>query len=125
HHRSAFTLIEIVLVLMIIAICAMVAGPKLANFSRGRALPNAAVSLATTARWCRVKALGDGVQYRLNLDTSNNCYWVTKDDGTGKNFTELTDDMGRKVFLPEGILMSCPDIPTTEDGTFLTFEPGG
>ena len=86
---------------------------------------NAAISLATTARWCRVKALSDGVKYRLNLDASGNRYWVTKDDGTGLNFTQVTDDMGAEVSLPEGIIMSCPDIPVTEDGTYLTFEPGG
>jgi prepilin-type N-terminal cleavage/methylation domain-containing protein len=125
QHPSGFTLIEIVLVLMIVAVCAMVAGPKLANFTKGRALPNTATSLATTARWCRVQALSEGVKYRLNLDTSGNRYWVTKSDGTGLNFTEVTDEMGRLVNLPEGILMSCPDIPTTEDGTYLTFEPGG
>src|SRR3954462_8563114 len=97
HHRSAFTLIEIVLVLMVIAICAMVAAPKLANFSKGRALPNSATALATTARWCRVQALSEGVTYRLNLDPTGNRYWVTKADGTGINFTQVTNDMGREI----------------------------
>jgi hypothetical protein len=103
----------------------MVAGPKLGNFARGRALPNAAIELATTARWCRVMALNDGVKYRLNLDADEGRYWVTKDDGTGLNFTEVTSEMGRETFLPEGIVMSCPDIPVEEDGVYLTFSPGG
>jgi len=125
YHRTAFTLIEIVLVLMVIAICAMVAAPRLANFTKGRALPNSATALATTARWCRVQALSEGVTYRLNLDPNGNRYWVTKDDGTGLNFTQVTNDMGREVSLPEGVLLSCPDIPPKEDGTYLSFEPGG
>lgn len=123
--RRGFTLMELILVMMVVAISAMIAAPKLADFSRQRRLPNAAVDLATTARWCRVQALENGVQYRLNLDPVGGSYWVTKDDGTGLNFTEIAGEWGEEVFLPEGIEMECQDIPQEEDGMYITFLPGG
>jgi prepilin-type N-terminal cleavage/methylation domain-containing protein len=123
--RRGFTLMELVLVLMIIAISAMIAAPKIGNFAKGRSLPNTALDLATTARWCRVMALNDGVEYRLNFDADAGSYWVSKDDGSGENFTVVTREIGSEVTMPDGIVMSCTDVPVREDGTYLTFSPGG
>jgi len=120
-----FTLVELVLVLLVIVICAMIAGPKLGDFARGRTLPDAAVSLATTARWCRLKATSDGVAYRLNLEPNARKYWVTKEDGTGTAYVAVDHDLGAESTLPDGIYMSSENLPIHEDGTYITFWPGG
>ena len=125
RNLRAFTLFELVMVLMVIVICAMIAAPKLADFARGRVLPNAAMSLSTTARWCQMMAKTDGTPYRLNLDPSSGRYWVTKDDGTGVTFKQVTDENGAATSLPQGITMSSENLPNYDDGTYITFWPGG
>jgi Tfp pilus assembly protein FimT len=120
---------ELVLVLVVIAICAAIAAPNLRGFAHGRKLPNTATALMTTARWCRVQALSDGVEYRLNLDASANKWWVTMDDGTGTNFTDVTDDLGREYAIPEGVTISDitfqSQMPASDAGIFISFRPGG
>jgi len=128
-HNFGFTLMELVLVLVVIAICAAIVAPNLRGFAHGRTLPNTATALMTTARWCRVQALSDGLEYRLNLDTSAGKWWVTKDDGTGANFTGVADDLGREYTMPEGVTISDisfqSQMAASDAGTFISFRPGG
>ena len=128
-HNFGFTLMELVLVLVVIAICAAIAAPNLRGFARGRTLPNSAMALMTSARWCRQQALSDGLEYRLNLDASAGKWWVTKDDGSGTVFNPVPDDLGREYTLPTGVIISDitfqSEIPASDAGTFISFGPGG
>ena len=125
HNLRGFTLIELVLVLSIIALCAAIAVPSLGGFTRGRALPNAAASLVGTTRWCRVKAISEGLAYRLNFDAHAGKWWVTKDDGTtGLNFVPVDDELAREFTLAEGIVLTA-NIAPIENATYITFDPAG
>src|ERR1041384_7735966 len=111
-----FTLIELVLVLAIICVCAMVVAPYLGGFTRGRVLPNTAAQFAATARWCRVQAITQGFSYRMNFDAGGGKWWVTKDDGTtGLSFAEVPDEMGKEYTLPDGVLIET-NLKPSEDG---------
>ncbi len=125
-------MMELVLVLAVIAISAAIAAPALSGFAHGRVLPNSVTDLVTVLRWCRVKALSDGIEYRLNLDRPANTWWVTKDDGSGTTFVDVTDDdLGRAYVLPEGIVIQDIEYQTVRDaakadeGTYIPFLPGG
>jgi type II secretion system protein H len=126
-----FTLMELLLVMVVIAIAAGIAAPAMRGFTRGRRLPNTAQEIVTMTRWCRVQAISDSTIYRLNLDPTESKIWVTKDDGTGRNFQPVvTDFVPGEYYLPEGITLTT-DIPEASDdsgnntGIFVTFEPGG
>ena len=122
RHNFGFTLIELVLVLAIIAVCAAVVAPSLAGFTRGRVLPNTAAQFAATARWCRSQAISEGVTYRLNFDADAGKWWVTKGEGTV--FKQVTDELGKEYPLPEGLVIKT-DLQSAEDGLYASFDPAG
>jgi prepilin-type N-terminal cleavage/methylation domain-containing protein len=129
RHKKGFTLMELVLVLTVIAICAAIAAPNLRGFAKGRMLPNTATALVSAARWCRVQALSEGVEYRLNFDTNNGKWWATKADDTGTNFVNVDDDYGREFTVPEGIAIESVAFPSesqaSNQGVFIAFRAGG
>jgi prepilin-type N-terminal cleavage/methylation domain-containing protein len=126
-HNLGFTLIELILVMLILAICVAMAAPSLGGFTRGRRLPNTAQDFVTTARWCHNQAVSDGITYHLNLDQGGSRWWVTKDDGTGTNFVDINDSMMKTDYtLPEGIVVQTTLKPSATDGlTYISFDPGG
>jgi prepilin-type N-terminal cleavage/methylation domain-containing protein len=128
-HNSGFTLIELLLVMLLIAVAASIMAPSFSGFSRGRRLPNTATSLVTTAWWCRVQALTDGVTYRLVIDRSNRQWYVMKDDGTGQ-FVASDQDQGKEHVLPEGIEFGAITFEKNyadenQQGDFITFKMSG
>ena len=40
-------------------------------------------------------------------------------------WARIEKDIGSEVTMPEGVVMSCTDVPMNDDGTYLTFSPGG
>jgi type II secretion system protein H len=124
----AFTLMELILVLLIIAVCATIAAPALRGFTRGRRLPNTAQQLLTVTRWCQVQAVSEGMTYRLNLDPEASKWWVTRDaDGTGTTFQAVqSSQIPTEMELPEGIAMVTNVAPAPPDNLrFISFDAGG
>jgi len=127
-NKPGFTLLELLLVMLLIAVAAAIVAPSFGGFSRGRRLPNTAVSLVTTARWCAVKARSEGTTYRLVLDRSQRFWKVTKDDGTGQ-FIDETELEGQAHNLPEGInfgeLTFQSTIESEQQEDYVTFKSTG
>lgn len=71
---GAFTLIELILVMAILAIAVSITAPALANFFRGRILDSEARRLLGLTRQGQSRAVSEGVPMDLWLDTPNNAY---------------------------------------------------
>jgi len=126
RHNFAFTMIELVLLLAIIAIVCMMVAPSFDGFAKGRIGPNTAAQFAATARWCHVKSIQDGVTYRLNIDPGGTSWYCSKDDGTGQNFRPITnDDMGLRYTLAEGVTIEALNLSTENGELYVAFEPNG
>jgi prepilin-type N-terminal cleavage/methylation domain-containing protein len=128
-HNFGFTLMELVLVLVVISICAAIAAPNLRGSVKARMLPNAASTLVTTARWCRVMAISEAVEYRLNFDIPTGRWWVTKEDASGTNFVNVNDDLGRQYTLPGELSIQNisfqGQMQASDQGAYIAFRPGG
>ena len=81
HKLRGFTLLELVLVLVVLAIMAGIAAPTLRGFARGRNVPDAAAQLVTLTRWAHAQAIAEGRVYLLNLDPAGGKYWLTVEEG--------------------------------------------
>ena len=96
RRRSAFTLMELVLVLMLITIAMAIAAPSLRNFWKGNRVKDAGDQLAYIARLARTQAISDGAVYRLVIDADGKGYALYVQQAEG--FTLIPSD---NFALPE------------------------
>jgi type II secretion system protein H len=124
RHRpnSAFTLLELVLVLVIIGGILAMAAPSLSGWNRGSKLRDAGDQFLAVTRYARATAVTQAQLHRLNVDPATGTYWLTSQQGQtwipaqstwGQQFTipagfaiEMTDPQGRRLdsidFYPNG-----------------------
>src|SRR3954470_17536541 len=76
-HRPAFTLLELILVMLILTLIVGLVVPSLRRFSQGRNLGYAATQITAMANYAHTQAISQGKPYRLNLDPGNGTYWLT------------------------------------------------
>src|SRR3954464_4283125 len=79
-HR-AFTLIELILVLLIIGTVLAMASPSLRGWSRGSKIRDAGEQFLSVARYGRAQAVADARMYRLQVDAKSGTYQLLVQDG--------------------------------------------
>ena len=99
----AYTLLELVLVLAIIASTLAMAAPALSGFARGRRAEEAARQFVALTRWARSQAVTDGVAYKLVVDPAAGQWKLNIHDAATDSFTESTGPFGRVFKVPEGV----------------------
>ena len=107
---KGFTLLELVVVMVVLAVVMAVAAPAMRNFWRGAEVRDEAEQFVAVARWAHERAASDGTVYRLNIDTSARTYQLTRQDG--EEFVEVGSDFGRAFEMPR-------------EGTIELLEPRG
>jgi prepilin-type N-terminal cleavage/methylation domain-containing protein len=107
--RNAFTLIELILVMVILAIAAAMIVPSLISFAIGRATDNASTQILNLSTYARTQAISEGRTYRLNFDPQAEAIWLTA--GTAGVFAAPVNDFGARFSLPQGIKMDVDVTP--------------
>lgn len=77
--QSAFTLIELVMVMTLLVVVVAIAAPSLAGFFRGRALDSEARRLLSLTRQGQSRAASGGVPVILWLDSGQGTYGLEED----------------------------------------------
>jgi prepilin-type N-terminal cleavage/methylation domain-containing protein len=128
---AGFTLLELTLVLVILAIMLTVIVPRLRNTDRAR-LESQVRKLAVMARFLRHEAILNGRTYRLNYSVDEASYWVTSADGDDDSGTFVAEEgmLARPVVLPEPVAFADLVLPDTfgqiqEGAGFTDFYPDG
>jgi prepilin-type N-terminal cleavage/methylation domain-containing protein len=105
HPRAAgFTLIELVLVMLVIAVIAAIIVPSMLSFAAGRRTQDGVAMVLALSNFARTQAVSEGTVYRVNFDGNARTVWVTKQvDG---EFVPATGDYGQHFTLPQGVRMS-------------------
>jgi prepilin-type N-terminal cleavage/methylation domain-containing protein len=125
RQPHAFTLLELVLVLMILAAAMAMVAPSLRGWSRGAKVRDAGDQFLAVTRWARSEALANSQLYRINIDARQGLYWVTVQDG--QNFVNPGMEFGRIFSVPEGFQLIVTDVSAQDQKPQETidFSPAG
>jgi type II secretion system protein H len=105
-HRPAFTLLELVLVLMVIATVLAMAAPSMRGWHKGSKLKDAAAEFITLTELARTRAVSSTRVHRLTIAAgSGRCFLVVQN---GQGFDEIRDELSG-FSLPEGYQISMSD----------------
>jgi prepilin-type N-terminal cleavage/methylation domain-containing protein len=119
----AFTLLELILVLAILALAAGVAAPSLSRFSRGRQTLDAAAHMLAVIQYAQDQAVVHAAPHRFQLDTAGGTYWLTaRRDGA---FARLGNDFGQTFTLPASVTAAWDAGPEVTARSYIQFEPDG
>lgn len=130
-RAQGFTLLEVTLVLLILAIAIGVVVPRLRDTDRAR-LESHVRKLAVMVRYLRHEAILNGRTYRLNYSIDEGSYWITSADGDDEasSFTPEEGILAKPVVFPEPIAFADLVLPDTfgqiqEGAGFTDFYPDG
>ncbi len=110
---SAFTLIELILIMALLVVITSLAAPAMANFIRGRALDSEARRLFALMHAAQSRAVSEGVPVMLWVDQKRNAYG-TSQETPGKN-----GDLDAETLMVDSTLQIA--VLNTGTGTPTTF----
>jgi type II secretion system protein H len=118
---SAFTLLELVLVLMIITIVVGAVVPSLRGFTMGRSSKNTATRLLAMTNYARTQAISEGRSYRLNYNAATRSFWLDYADGVA-----LPEDIASRLEVDERLAVHVSNMSTGSTGDhYIEFRPSG
>ncbi|MBN2316488.1 MAG: GspH/FimT family pseudopilin [Sedimentisphaerales bacterium] len=125
QHRGhgAFTLLELILVMVILSTVLAMAAPSLRGFFGSRKTHDEAAQLLALTQFARSQAISEGITYRLNVDTNDRVYWLTSQrKGV---FEKLKTEFGYVFSFPSDITVELEDVDKDDDGMYFAFTPQG
>jgi prepilin-type N-terminal cleavage/methylation domain-containing protein len=110
----AFTLLELLTVLLLLGVILTLAAPALSGFFGGRQTADVAQSVFSLTRWAHSLSVSQGQLCRLNIDAESGAFWLTVQEGGA--FVPVAGDAGRRVQMPEGTQVSIVQSSTPPTG---------
>jgi prepilin-type N-terminal cleavage/methylation domain-containing protein len=106
--RAGFTLIELMLVILLIAVLVGLSAPLFQRSFSDLQLRSTTFNIAKTINYAGEMSIIERVKYRLNFEVENNKYWITRYDSAGgiSGYKRIGGKYRKFFFLPEGLEFS-------------------
>jgi prepilin-type N-terminal cleavage/methylation domain-containing protein len=131
RRNSAFTLIELLLVMLVVTVVLAVAAPSMRGFAAGRATADAATKAVALTKWARAQAIALGQPCRVNVSPDGGSFQLTVQNHGA--FVPADGDAGLPINLPDGaraalqqpkpVAGTLRTDPTTANRSFVQFYP--
>lgn len=121
-RARAFTLFELVLVMVVITAALAIAAPALRGFAHGARMRDASTQFLAMCHWARTQAVSTARIHRLQVDLNAPQYRVMVQ--RGDQFVSPANDFGQVFVMPEGYRVTV----TRADGVpgnYIDFYPTG
>ena len=131
RHASAFTLIELTLILALLVVITSLAAPAMANFIRGRALDSEARRLFSLVHAGQSRAVSEGMPMVLWVDEKQGAYGLEaettgKTGKNGQNSDPKAETLTVDSTLQIAVLNAGMGTPTTFNNLpAIRFQPDG
>lgn len=112
RHASAFTLIELILIMALLVIITSLVAPAMANFMRGRALDSESRRLFSLMGYAQSRAVSEGMPMMLWIDAKKGAYGVSEET-PGKNGDPKAETLTLDSSLQIAVLNTGLGAPTT------------
>jgi len=117
----AFTLLELLLVLIVVSAVLAITSPSLRGFFASRQTADAAMRIVALTQWAHSQAISNGQHCRLNTD--GRAVWLTVQHGP--DFVQADGENGRQYMLPEGASVRFVLQTADPTQTYVEFHPTG
>jgi len=107
--RLAFTLIELILVLALLAVVTSLAAPSLSRFFRARALDSEARQLLSLTHAGRSRAVADGFPMLLWVDSQRRVYGLQEEGTTQNSNTQEADPKAEEFVFGDNLQVEAMD----------------
>jgi type II secretion system protein H len=120
-HDSAFTFIELVLVLCLLAVISSLVIPQMKGFFHGRKLEYEAQRFLALTRYAQSRAISEGVPMILWLNSQERTYGLEAQNGYGLNETNQ-----QQVAIDESVQMQVDTLrgPMTQSNIWTQVKSG-
>ena len=122
-RAKAFTLMELILVMVIICILLATAAPSLRGFFSSHQLSDLAELITVSARYARLQAISSSAPCRLVIDTSDNKYWVSSDSSLIDE--QLKNSLGQKKNIPSDLVFKFEGLSQENTCYYVEFDSLG
>ena len=123
-RRAAFTLMELILVMIIMTLVLALAAPSLSGWRRGARLRDAVQEFIAQTQFARTQSISEAAVFRLTIDTQTAAYQLTMENATGQ-FEAVESDLSSQVTLPEGYRIELRKPQAGMEDASIRFYPNG
>lgn len=124
NNLAGFTLIEVVLVLVVLAIIVAITAPALRGWGEGSKLNDTATRVMSAARFARSQAASTAMPYRLQIDPAAGVYALAVFADEQQQFVPASGEWGMATPVPTGFRLEVTG-GSAESAGSVDFYPDG